>query len=196
MGVAGAPFPYYLSFVDPGSAFNLSYAVNSLAMPMVGGTTSWLGPVIGAVLLGTAQQLATVTISSELNLLIVGVILVVFVVAGARGHRRPPPAPDVGERTRDGGATAPRVEGVVKRFGGFQALGGVSSHVDARRALRADRPERLRQDHAHQLHVRHPAQRRRADLLRRARTSARCPPISGRGSASRGASRSRGPSAA
>ncbi len=85
MGVAGAPFPYYLSFVDPGSAFNLSYAVNSLAMPMVGGTTTWLGPVIGAILLGTAQQLATVTISSELNLLIVGVVLVLFVVLAPDG---------------------------------------------------------------------------------------------------------------
>jgi branched-chain amino acid transport system permease protein len=85
MGVAGAPFPYYLSFVDPGSAFNLSYAVNSLAMPMVGGTTSWAGPVIGAVLLGSAQQIATVTISSELNLLIVGVVLVLFVVLAPDG---------------------------------------------------------------------------------------------------------------
>jgi branched-chain amino acid transport system permease protein len=85
MGVAGAPFPYYLSFVDPASAFNLSYAVNSLAMPMVGGTTSWVGPIIGAVLLGTAQQVATVTISSELNLLIVGVVLVGFVVLAPEG---------------------------------------------------------------------------------------------------------------
>ena len=85
MGVAGAPFPYYLTFVDPVSAFNLSYAVNSLAMPMVGGTTSWLGPVIGAILLGTLQQLATVTISSELNLLIVGVVLVLFVVLAPEG---------------------------------------------------------------------------------------------------------------
>jgi branched-chain amino acid transport system permease protein len=85
MGVAGAPFPYYLTFVDPTSTFNLSYAVNSLAMPMVGGTTSWLGPVIGAFLLGTVQQLATVTISSELNLLIVGIILVAFVVLAPEG---------------------------------------------------------------------------------------------------------------
>jgi branched-chain amino acid transport system permease protein len=85
MGIAGAPFPYYITFVEPGSAFNLSYAVNSLAMPMVGGTTSWLGPVIGAILLGTVQQLATVTISSELNLLLVGVILVGFVVLAPEG---------------------------------------------------------------------------------------------------------------
>jgi branched-chain amino acid transport system permease protein len=85
MGIAGAPFPYYITFVEPASTFNLSYAVNSLAMPMVGGTSSWVGPIIGAVLLGTVQQLATVTISSELNLLIVGVVLVLFVVLAPEG---------------------------------------------------------------------------------------------------------------
>ena len=85
MGIAGAPFPYYVTFVDPLSAFDLNYAVNSLAMPMVGGTTTWIGPVIGAVLLGTAQQIATVTISSALNLLIVGIILVLFVIGAPEG---------------------------------------------------------------------------------------------------------------
>ena len=85
LGVAGAPFPYYVTFVEPNSAFSLDYAVNALAMPMIGGTTSWVGPVIGAVLLGSAQQVATVTISSELNLFIVGVVLVAFVVAAPEG---------------------------------------------------------------------------------------------------------------
>ena len=85
LGVAGAPFPYYVTFVEPNSAFNLDYAVNALAMPMIGGTTSWVGPVIGAVLLGSAQQLATVTISSEMNLFIVGVVLVAFVVLAPEG---------------------------------------------------------------------------------------------------------------
>jgi branched-chain amino acid transport system permease protein len=54
-------------------------------MPLIGGTSSWAGPVIGAVLLGTLQQVATVTISSALSLLIVGVLLVLFVVAAPRG---------------------------------------------------------------------------------------------------------------
>jgi branched-chain amino acid transport system permease protein len=85
LGVAGAPFPYYVTFIEPNSAFALDYAVNALAMPMIGGTTSWVGPVIGAVLLGTAQQLATVTISSELSLLLVGVVLVAFVVLAPEG---------------------------------------------------------------------------------------------------------------
>ena len=85
LGVAGAPFPYYVTFVEPNSAFALDYAVNALAMPMIGGTTSWVGPVIGAVLLGSASQLATVTISSEMNLFIVGVVLVAFVVLAPEG---------------------------------------------------------------------------------------------------------------
>jgi branched-chain amino acid transport system permease protein len=85
LGVAGAPFPYYVTFVEPNSAFALDYAVNALAMPMIGGTTSWVGPVIGAVLLGTASQAAIVTISSEWNLFIVGVVLVAFVVLAPEG---------------------------------------------------------------------------------------------------------------
>jgi branched-chain amino acid transport system permease protein len=85
MGLAGASFPYYVTFIEPASVFDLNYAVNSLAMPMIGGSTTWMGPVIGAVLLGTAQQVATVTISSALNLLIVGVILVAFVILAPEG---------------------------------------------------------------------------------------------------------------
>jgi branched-chain amino acid transport system permease protein len=85
MGMAGAPLPYYVTYLDPSSGFNLAYAVNSIAMPLIGGMTSWVGPVIGAIFLGTIQQLATVTISSALNLLIVGVLLVAFVVIAPNG---------------------------------------------------------------------------------------------------------------
>jgi branched-chain amino acid transport system permease protein len=41
--------------------------------------------VIGAILLGSVQQIVTVTISSELNVLVVGVLLVIFVVAAPEG---------------------------------------------------------------------------------------------------------------
>jgi branched-chain amino acid transport system permease protein len=85
MGMAGAPFPYYIGYLQPSSAFGLEYAVNSIAMPMIGGTTSWIGPLVGAVLLGTAQQYATVTISSAVNLLIVGLMLVAFVIIAPNG---------------------------------------------------------------------------------------------------------------
>ena len=85
MGAAGAPFSYYVTYVDPPSAFNLSFAVNAVAMPMIGGTATWIGPLVGALLLGSIQQVATVTISSELNLLIVGLMLIIFVVLAPEG---------------------------------------------------------------------------------------------------------------
>jgi branched-chain amino acid transport system permease protein len=85
MGMAGAPFPYYIGYLQPSSAFALEYAVNSIAMPMIGGTTSWVGPLVGALLLGTLQQITTVTISSAVNLLIVGLLLVGFVIVAPNG---------------------------------------------------------------------------------------------------------------
>ncbi len=85
MGMSGAPLPYYVTYLDPTSSFNLSYAVNAVAMPLIGGMTSWIGPLLGAVLLGTIQQVATVTISSALNLLIVGLLLIGFVIVAPNG---------------------------------------------------------------------------------------------------------------
>jgi branched-chain amino acid transport system permease protein len=85
MGMAGAPFPYYIAYIEPSSAFGLAYAVNSIAMPMIGGTGTWIGPLIGAILLGSIQEVARVTISSAVNLLIVGVLLVAFVIIAPNG---------------------------------------------------------------------------------------------------------------
>ena len=43
------------------------------------------GPIIGAVVLGVTQQALTVTISSEVNVLVLGMMLVFFVVAAPEG---------------------------------------------------------------------------------------------------------------
>lgn len=85
MGAAGAPLVMYMRFIEPVSAFSLNYSVSALAMPIIGGTSSWIGPIIGSLLLGSVQQIVTVTISSELNVLIVGVLLVFFVVVAPDG---------------------------------------------------------------------------------------------------------------
>jgi branched-chain amino acid transport system permease protein len=85
IAMAGAPYPYYASHVDPSSAFALTIGLNALAMPLIGGTRSWVGPVLGALLLASIQQLATVTISSEFNILAVGLVLIAFVVLAPEG---------------------------------------------------------------------------------------------------------------
>ena len=112
MGMAGAPFPYYIGFLQPSSAFSLDYAVNSIAMPLIGGTTSWAGPLVGALLLGSLQQVATETISSAVNLLIVGLLLVGFVIVAPNGiiglvrkYIQHKPLGQIGQRRVDAGAT-------------------------------------------------------------------------------------------
>jgi branched-chain amino acid transport system permease protein len=85
MGMAGAPLPFYVAYLDPPSAFNLSYAVNTIAMPLIGGIGTWIGPVIGAVLLTTVQQTAMVTIPSAANLMLVGLLMVAFITLAPKG---------------------------------------------------------------------------------------------------------------
>jgi branched-chain amino acid transport system permease protein len=91
MGMSGAPLPYYVTYLDPASSFNLAYAVNSVAMPVIGGMMSWVGPILGAILLGTIQQLGSVgffldlNIPPTFNLLIVGVLLILFVIITPNG---------------------------------------------------------------------------------------------------------------
>ena len=85
MGMAGAPLPFYVTYLDPASGFSLNYAVNAIAMPLIGGTGSWLGPVIGAVLVGGLQEYLRVTISSAVNVLVAGVLMVTFVILAPQG---------------------------------------------------------------------------------------------------------------
>src|SRR5260221_399668 len=85
MCAAGAPAAMYVQYADPASAFSLNYSVSALAMSLIGGTAHWAGAIIGAILLSTTQQLLTVTISSEVNVLVLGVMLVLFVVGAPEG---------------------------------------------------------------------------------------------------------------
>ena len=85
LSAAGAPAAMYLQYADPSSAFNLNYSVSVLAMALIGGTSHWLGPVLGAILLGSTQQVLAVTISSEVNVLVLGIMLVLFVVGAPKG---------------------------------------------------------------------------------------------------------------
>jgi branched-chain amino acid transport system permease protein len=85
MCAAGAPAAMYLQYAEPSSAFNLNYSISALAMSLIGGTAHWIGPVLGAILLGSTQQFLAVTISSEVNVLVLGIMLVLFVVAAPEG---------------------------------------------------------------------------------------------------------------
>ena len=122
MGMAGAPLPYYVTYLDPTSGFSLNYAVNAIAMPLIGGTGSWLGPGDRR---GAGRRPAGVSARHHL-------------VGGQRagggradgglrhpgpaGHRRPVPE-------EEAMTALLQVSGLSKRFGGFVALDGIDLEV-------------------------------------------------------------------
>ena len=83
-----------------------------------------------------------------------------------------------------GGMAELEVERLTLRFGGLTVLDGVSLAVRGGRAVRADRPERRRQDQRAQLHQRH-LPRRRARSASAATTSPAARRTRSRGSGSR-----------
>ena len=105
------------------SGFSLNYAVNAIAMPLIGGTGSWLGPVVGAVLVGGLQEYLQ------------GDDLVGRQRAGrgrADGRLRDrwrPRASSACSRGRSDDARCCRSTGLGKRFGGFVALEAIDLEV-------------------------------------------------------------------
>jgi branched-chain amino acid transport system permease protein len=85
LGAAGAPLPFYNSFVNPDTAFGVGYSVNAMAMSLVGGVESFVGPLVGAALLALLQQIALAFVSSSASLALVGVVFMAFVVVAPRG---------------------------------------------------------------------------------------------------------------
>ena len=62
-----------------------AYVLRPRVAPLIGGTSTWLGPVVGALLVGGLQEYIRVTISSAVNVLVAGVLLVAFVIVAPQG---------------------------------------------------------------------------------------------------------------
>jgi len=85
MGTAGGTFPFHITYLEPYSAFSLEITLNTIAMVLMGGVGRWYGALIGALILASIQQVISVSISSELNLLATGVFLLAFVLWAPNG---------------------------------------------------------------------------------------------------------------
>ena len=84
-GLSGAVAALQIGYLTPEGVFALNVSVFVIVMSALGGRGHWLGPVIGALLLSGVQQWITVNIPGEMNVLVLGVLLVIFVVAAPEG---------------------------------------------------------------------------------------------------------------
>jgi branched-chain amino acid transport system permease protein len=83
-GVAGGIHAYWITFIDPASAFDITLDVRMVIMTMFGGPGTILGPVIGAFVLSAIYEVLADTISTA-AILFFGLVILVAVLFLPRG---------------------------------------------------------------------------------------------------------------
>ncbi|ALG11784.1 ABC transporter permease subunit [Kibdelosporangium phytohabitans] len=153
VGVAGAVYAYFLTFLNPLGAFNILSSVTVVLAALVGGKGTLWGPVVGAFVVSFAGEAATVYGGgSQSRLLLFGVALVIIVLflpdgllptlrrrfARCReveytGHSPVTPVTVAARVPAEPPETGPLLEvrGVHKAFGGLTAVDDVSLAVPA-----------------------------------------------------------------
>ncbi len=79
-GVAGGLYAYYLTYIHPDIVFDVNISILIVLMALFGGGRSWLGPVLGAIILSLINEALSTFLKAELariiyGLLFIGVIL-------------------------------------------------------------------------------------------------------------------------
>jgi branched-chain amino acid transport system permease protein len=82
--LAGGIHAYWITFLDPESAFDISLNVKMIIMAVFGGAGTLLGPVVGAFSLSAISELLSSEITSAAGLFF-GAVIVAAVVLMPRG---------------------------------------------------------------------------------------------------------------
>ena len=82
--LAGGIHAYWITFIDPGGAFDLSLNVRMVIMAVFGGPGTVFGPVIGSFLLTAVYEALASTISTAAALLF-GLVIILAVIFMPRG---------------------------------------------------------------------------------------------------------------
>lgn len=82
--LAGGIHAYWITFIDPVSAFDISINVMMIIMAIFGGAGSIFGPLIGALLLASISELLSTEVSTMASLFF-GLVIVAAVIFMPRG---------------------------------------------------------------------------------------------------------------
>lgn len=83
-GILGGAWSLFNTFIDPQTAYNAAWNVELIAMALLGGTGTVVGPVLGAAGLH-AVVVVVETAATGWQLIVVGTVVIVTVVAFPRG---------------------------------------------------------------------------------------------------------------
>ncbi|MDQ5832121.1 MAG: ATP-binding cassette domain-containing protein, partial [Actinomycetota bacterium] len=156
VGMAGAVYGYYLTFIDPAGMFNILLSVQIILSLLLGGRATLWGPVLGAFIIEPMNEITNNEFGGNMRLLIFGGLLALVVLFLPRGiipsvqrwlgeRRTRGKAGVVGQRLDDRIELQERqpppppsppsdkplleVKGLEKHFGGVHAVDGCSFAV-------------------------------------------------------------------
>jgi ABC-type branched-subunit amino acid transport system ATPase component/ABC-type branched-subunit amino acid transport system permease subunit len=157
LGMAGGVYAYYLTFIDPSGMFDIILSVQIVLAVILGGRGTIWGPVLGAFLIESINELANQQLGGgNSRLLIFGGLLTLAILVLPKGilpsiedlwkRRRtagtgalvgqrlngvpPPPGERAAQRTPRTGSPLLEVRGLQKRFGGVHAVDACSFTVE------------------------------------------------------------------
>jgi branched-chain amino acid transport system permease protein len=84
-GIGGSLFALQIGFVAVDSIFHLTIPLFVIVMSVLGGRTHWLGPVVGVALVVLLQDRLTASGLGEWQLIALGTILILLVIAAPEG---------------------------------------------------------------------------------------------------------------
>lgn len=79
-GLAGGIFAWSRSYIDPGDMFSVTLSVLVVLFALLGGRRSWIGPVVGAVVVTIGEELLSLWIGDRVARIMYGVLLVVVIL--------------------------------------------------------------------------------------------------------------------
>src|SRR3954452_6231222 len=157
VGMAGGVYGYYLTFIDPSGMFNILLSVQIVLAVILGGRGTIWGPVLGAFLIESINELANQQLGGgNSRLLIFGGLLTLAILllpkgiipsieelwtrrraegtaALAGGRLNGVPAVSIERRAQPAprtGSPLLEVKGLLKRFGGVRAVNDLSFTVE------------------------------------------------------------------
>jgi branched-chain amino acid transport system permease protein len=79
-GLAGGTYAWFLGYVTPTPMFDVRISILVVLIALLGGTQSWIGPFIGAVLLRVVDQVLVLQFGGQTAQIMYGLLLVVVIM--------------------------------------------------------------------------------------------------------------------
>ena len=79
-GIAGGLFAYYLTYIHADVVFSINISILIVLMAMFGGGGTWLGPIIGAVILTVVNEGLSTFAQAEIARIIYGALFIVVTI--------------------------------------------------------------------------------------------------------------------